>query len=60
MGIGQRLGDRTRELCAKAIFAPDAPEWTKILSKFRVAVGEHSRRMRMLITRTVTDSSGQD
>jgi hypothetical protein len=47
--MNRRLEDRIRELCAKVVTTPGAPEWNKILQQLTAALHEHTNRMRKLI-----------
>jgi len=44
----QRLDDRIRELCAKAIITEDAGELRQVLRELRAAIHEHTTRLRKL------------
>jgi hypothetical protein len=45
----QRLEDRIKELCAKAVATDESPELNEILQQLRIALSEHTRRMRKLV-----------
>lgn len=43
----RRLEDRIRDLCAKAAAYPDSPELEKVIQELRVALQEHTKRIRL-------------
>jgi hypothetical protein len=42
----QRLDDRIKELCAKAITTPPSPQLDEILTELKSSLHEHTERMR--------------
>ena len=47
----RRLEDRIRELCAKALAAPDSADSTGVMQQLREALREHANRLRQLAAR---------
>ena len=47
--MSQRLEDRIKELCAKAVVAPESPELNAILKELQAALAEHARRLRKMV-----------
>jgi hypothetical protein len=45
----QRLDDRIKDLCAKAVATPQSPELNEILQELQAALAEHTRRLRKLV-----------
>jgi hypothetical protein len=42
----QRLEDRTKQLCAKALSTPESPELNEVLKQLQDALHEHTDRPR--------------
>jgi hypothetical protein len=47
--LSQRLEDRIKELCAKAVVTPESPELNTILKELQAALAEHARRLRKMV-----------
>jgi formylmethanofuran dehydrogenase subunit E len=47
--MSQRLEDRIKELCAKAVVTPESPELNAILKELQAALAEHARRLRKMV-----------
>ena len=47
----RRLEDRIRELCAKAVSAPDSADLNEVMQQLREALREHANRLRQLAAR---------
>jgi hypothetical protein len=47
----RRLEDRIRELCAKALAAPDSADSNEVMQRLREALREHTNRLRQLAAR---------
>ena len=47
----RRLEDRIRELCAKALAAPDSADSNEVMQQLREALREHANRLRQLAAR---------
>jgi hypothetical protein len=45
----QRLDDRIRELCAKAVATPESPQLDEILRQLQQALHEHAKRLREMV-----------
>jgi hypothetical protein len=46
----QRLDDRIKELCAKAVATPASPELEEILQQLQDALHEHTERIRKMLS----------
>ena len=59
--ISQRLEDRIKQLCAKALSTPESPELNEVLKQLQNALREHTSRLRSMVasrrTRAERDSS---
>ncbi|MCU1297620.1 MAG: hypothetical protein JWO91_1898, partial [Acidobacteriaceae bacterium] len=44
--LDQRLTDRIKELCARAVALPESPELNEVLAELNAALREHTRRLR--------------
>ena len=49
----RRLEDRIRELCAKAVSAPDSADLNEVMQQLREALREHANRLRQLAARNL-------
>jgi hypothetical protein len=47
--MSQRLEDRIKELCAKALTLPASPELNEVLKQLQEALHEHTRRLREMV-----------
>ena len=47
--MSQRLEDRIKELCAKALALPASPELNEVLKQLQEALHEHTRRLREMV-----------
>ena len=47
----RRLEDRIRELCAKAVAAPDSADFNEVMQQLRESLREHANRLRQLAAR---------
>ncbi len=47
----RRLEDRIRELCAKAVAAPDSADFNEVMQQLRECLREHANRLRQLAAR---------
>ena len=47
--MSERLEDRIKQLCAKAISTPESPELNAILKEVQAALAEHSQRLRKMV-----------
>ena len=47
----RRLEDRIRELCAKAVSAPDSADFNEVMQQLRECLREHANRLRQLAAR---------
>ena len=47
----RRLEDRIRELCAKAVSAPDSADFNEVMQQLRESLREHANRLRQLAAR---------
>jgi hypothetical protein len=45
----QRLEDRIKQLCAKALSTPESPELNDVLKQFQDALHEHTDRLRDMV-----------
>jgi hypothetical protein len=52
--MSQRLEDRIKELCAKALSTPESPELNEVLKQLQDALHEHTNRLRDMIARRRT------
>jgi hypothetical protein len=52
--MSQRLDDRIKELCAKAVAPPESPELEEILQALQDALREHSERLRKTLAQYPT------
>src|SRR3979490_3057805 len=46
--MSQRLEDRIKELCARAVSTPQSPELNQVLKDLQAALHEHSQRLRKM------------
>ena len=46
--MSQRLEDRIKVLCAKALSTPESPELNHVLKDLQAALHEHSERLRKM------------
>jgi hypothetical protein len=47
--MSQRLEDRIKDLCAKAVATPESPELNAILKDLQAALAEHAGRLRKMV-----------
>jgi hypothetical protein len=47
--MSQRLEDRIKELCAKAVVTPESPELNAFLKEFHAALADQARRLRKMV-----------
>ena len=45
----QRLEDRIKQLCAKALSTPESPELNEVLKQLQDALHEHTNRLRDMV-----------